>query len=99
MLRSLGANTLRLIADAVSSTHGEAGTTGTQLSFVGLALVAHPKTFGDGISQSMDSANDPKSQLVKQLASSGGGNASSLYSQFTENPFFTAVRSISVLAS
>ncbi|KAF2993395.1 hypothetical protein E8E13_000960 [Curvularia kusanoi] len=38
----------------------------------------------------MDSANDPKSQLVKQLASSGGDKVGSLYSQFTDNPFFTA---------
>jgi hypothetical protein len=33
---------------------------------------------------------------VKQLATSSGDNAGSLYSQFTGNPFFTAVRSTPV---
>jgi hypothetical protein len=45
----------------------------------------------------MDS-NDPKSQLVKQITVSSGDNAGSLFSQFSDNPFFTAVRSIPALA-
>jgi hypothetical protein len=40
--------------------------------------------------------DDAKSQLVKQITTSGGGGAGSVYSQFTENPFFTAVRSMPV---
>jgi hypothetical protein len=39
----------------------------------------------------MDS-NDPKSQLVKQLAASSGNSTGSAFSHLTDNPFFTAVR-------
>lgn len=45
----------------------------------------------------MDS-NDTKSQLVKQITTGSRDSAGSLYSQFTDNPFFTAVRWIPVLA-
>jgi hypothetical protein len=45
----------------------------------------------------MDGNTTPSQQLAKQLSASTGQNTGSLFSQISENPFFTAVRLIPVV--
>jgi hypothetical protein len=40
----------------------------------------------------MDSNTTPSQALAKQITASTGQNTGSLFSQISENPFFTAVR-------
>jgi hypothetical protein len=42
----------------------------------------------------MDSNTTPGQQLAKQINAGTGQNAGSIFSQISDNPFFTAVRSV-----
>jgi hypothetical protein len=69
----------------------------TLLGIAAIARLHLPRESSALVTSLMDSNTTPSQQLAKQITASTGQDTGSLFSQISENPFFTAVRSIPVV--